>query len=646
MEFYQVIFLGIFILVIFWVYYKKDLEKLQDQGRQDLRNGNSIRVSRSVQVNYGEDSDRRDFSVGRYLPTGSSQSYNLTNARPRNLQNGYNTTTGAFLSSVPHADGKQPSRILTQHPEKYSSGSGYYPSHVVSSNTSAPSQADKPDEIYKGFINYDKDYRDWSKKANGMLLDYPTSLPNGGQASMVSNPPLDTWSLSLLYDLPTGKSDATIKGSAYENSRGRERFNGTTAYSSDDPMNGQAIGRKSRQRRLLEKNSDRNTKNLPGTRKREARDSQSVDDLEKEASKPKMRRGDDLQDVDRGDPFNSQDSEVNLQAENEAARPIMPDTNLPDVDSTNDMQVEDKVADPVILNMNFLDSNSIDNIQVGNEMVPLAMLDTNSQVFDNIQIHNEVTPPVLPNISSASLTTATKNVNEVRERKDTAKMKLVAYSEVLAKKYQEFRQNTALVAEIDQKVLRVEDLKKKLSAISPQEHYEYFIQPTDCHNTTCVTCKNCCHRECGLPEDKNEGSEIFKRCTAFSTGNPLSPNECCLRCTHSYKSHIHLRHIYVKEKRTIYPGADALSRAIRQALWDPQLTLRSSLENEIRSLTTELQGLTNQVVNEVKIMQSSSDYNGVIDNVINSLNEKISDAQNQNNRDSLIAVRDLIRSSQ
>ena len=70
---------------------------------------------------------------------------------------------------------------------------------------------------------------------------------------------------------------------------------------------------------------------------------------------------------------------------------------------------------------------------------------------------------------------------------------------------------------------------------------EIVQQPTNCHNTVCLSCQNNCHPGCSLNEISSDGSSEFAGCAAFQRGTRCN-------CEHDHSTHAHRRshflHLY------------------------------------------------------------------------------------------------------
>ena len=145
-------------------------------------------------------------------------------------------------------------------------------------------------------------------------------------------------------------------------------------------------------------------------------------------------------------------------------------------------------------------------------------------------------------ISSRSLK-PTKDFMKIKESRDKLKKKLVECNDAEAKIYKKQKELQDLASQVADGNLKVEDLQKQLNQVTNEETFEEV--PTSYHNTTCLTCKNCCHEHCGLNETTQQGSSYFQSCAAFNGQSN------CGQCTHQFTSHVHLRHKYVKRTKQV-----------------------------------------------------------------------------------------------
>ena len=164
---------------------------------------------------------------------------------------------------------------------------------------------------------------------------------------------------------------------------------------------------------------------------------------------------------------------------------------------------------------------------------------------------------MLDKISSCSVK-PTQDFIEIKECRDKLKKTLVECNDTAARIYQKKQELQGFAADLASGKLKISDLHKQLNKTDTTE--EFVSHPTSYHNTTCLTCKNCCHERCGLNETKNTGDRYFMSCSAFS-----GSGENCGQCKHSYTSHVHLREKYVK-KTVQVPRVDPnIQMAIQQA---------------------------------------------------------------------------------
>jgi hypothetical protein len=104
---------------------------------------------------------------------------------------------------------------------------------------------------------------------------------------------------------------------------------------------------------------------------------------------------------------------------------------------------------------------------------------------------------------------------------------------------------------------------------------------TKYYNTHCTVCYNTCHEECLLEEISSIGDNKFKKCLAFNS------EDYCNVCPHSYKYHVHVRHIYIKKTQT-------------KNVFDQQFTARMNKENNSISKKREIRKQFETQAKEIK----------------------------------------------
>jgi len=227
-------------------------------------------------------------------------------------------------------------------------------------------------------------------------------------------------------------------------------------------------------------------------------------------------------------------------------------------------------------------------------------------------------------ISSRSLKPTTSFM-KIKESRDTLKKELVKCNDAEAKIYKKKTELQDLGSQVAAGNLKIGDLQKQLNQVTNEEIFEEV--PTSYHNTTCLTCKNCCHEHCGLQETTQQGSSYFRSCFAFGSQSN------CLQCKHEFTSHVHLRHKYVKRIKQV-PKVDP---QVQQALLNAQKNTDSinaasnAIDAELKKLDAELEkhhDKIQQVVEEMRKVCSRFDYMKEIEACINVLDEQIEAATN------------------
>ena len=227
---------------------------------------------------------------------------------------------------------------------------------------------------------------------------------------------------------------------------------------------------------------------------------------------------------------------------------------------------------------------------------------------------------MLDKISSCSVK-PTQDFIEIKECRDKLKKTLVDCNDTATRIYQKKQDLQGFAADLASGKLKISDLQKQLNKVDTNEEFE--SQPTPYHNTTCLTCKNCCHERCSLNETKNQGDSYFMSCWAFS-----GSGENCGRCSHSYKSHVHLREKYVK--RTVQvPRVDPnIQTAIQQAQSASAARQQASnaVDAEIKRLDQEQHQnheTIKKIIKKIQKVCSRFDYIKEVDACIGVLDEQI-----------------------
>jgi Pyruvate/2-oxoacid:ferredoxin oxidoreductase delta subunit len=165
-----------------------------------------------------------------------------------------------------------------------------------------------------------------------------------------------------------------------------------------------------------------------------------------------------------------------------------------------------------------------------------------------------------------------------------------------------------------------------------QEQYKNFTQEKTVketllvdapyHSTICRHCNVVCHDHCGLSEIKNEGSNRFKDCLAFSGANNCTV--CADRCP--YTHHYHARKtIKVTEKRlnevlkdvkVNYDAAIKGTSAAKQQLTTNEAAKKAvehAIDNEIKKLETTAKDIMKycsgfNLANELRVTMTDLEY--------------------------------------
>ena len=209
---------------------------------------------------------------------------------------------------------------------------------------------------------------------------------------------------------------------------------------------------------------------------------------------------------------------------------------------------------------------------------------------------------------------------KIKEGRDRLKQKLQACND-REKSIQDKKQELLEIADaLTNSKAKISELQAQLYKIELEDAWE--AKQTPYHNTTCLTCKNCCHEHCGLNETSAQGSEYFMQCWAFQNG----PN--CTQCEHSYTSHVHLREKHVQVKKEVQK-IDPNTKSAIDGIQDEN-SKRQALLNEVQKQLEayqkeidELHQTINNTIQEMRSVCSKFDYVKEVEAIIIVLEEQI-----------------------
>jgi len=221
---------------------------------------------------------------------------------------------------------------------------------------------------------------------------------------------------------------------------------------------------------------------------------------------------------------------------------------------------------------------------------------------------------------SECITKPTKAFQRIKEARDRLKKKLVECNDANAKIYKKIEELKTLASDIVEGNVKVSDLQKQLQQVVDEEVFE--SQPTASHNTICLTCKNCCHENCGLAEIGEGGSALFQSCCAFSN------NVNCLVCTHSYTAHVHLKEKYVKTHKKVTMVDSNVQQAIQKAQneFNSKGKTKNLIDAEIKKMRKEAADRHEEIhdiISDMRVVCARFDYLKEVDACINVLDEQI-----------------------
>jgi hypothetical protein len=214
----------------------------------------------------------------------------------------------------------------------------------------------------------------------------------------------------------------------------------------------------------------------------------------------------------------------------------------------------------------------------------------------------------------------TEDFFKIKEGRDRLKKKLQMCNDK-EKLIQDKKQELIEIADgLNDNSVKISELQAQLYKMETEDAWE--SQPTTYHNTTCLTCKKCCHEKCGLNETTTQGSEYFMQCWAFQNG----PN--CSQCEHNYTSHVHLREKHVQVKKEVQKIDPSTKSAIDQMQDEKQKrkALLDEVQKQLANYQTEIDNLhkiINQTIQDMRSVCSRFDYVKEIESVIMVLDEQI-----------------------
>jgi len=214
----------------------------------------------------------------------------------------------------------------------------------------------------------------------------------------------------------------------------------------------------------------------------------------------------------------------------------------------------------------------------------------------------------------------TSDFLKIKESRDELKKKLIECNDADVRIYKKKQELQDLANAIADGKMKISDLQTQLNQTVTEETFETVSTPY--HNTTCLTCKSCCHEQCGLQEINQEGSNLFQQCAAFYG------KQDCKVCSHSFTSHVHLRTKYVKSRKQVPKIDPNIQNAIQQSQNDSDAKekAKNSIDAELKKLDQELAShhqKINDIITKMRQVCSRFDYMKEIDASINVLDEQI-----------------------
>lgn len=303
------------------------------------------------------------------------------------------------------------------------------------------------------------------------------------------------------------------------------------------------------------------------------------------------------------------------------------ENNIPDILANNLVILLTNVDLVPNLDINRVLANSIPRERLfyyNNQLFKLSPKDLEDH---NVQrrINNSFTNSIdvladLMKVFCSCTVKPTKAFKQIKESRDKLKKKLTDCNDADVEIYRKIQELQSLATDVAEGKLKVSDLQKKLNQVVTEEVFE--STPTVHHNTTCLTCKYCCHENCGLQEIGQEGNSLFMQCAAFSG------NETCQMCNHNYASHVHLKIKYIKTTKQVPKVDPNVQKAIQEAEnnSNSKEVASNSLNGEINKLKKKLEKHHQEIkdiIDEMRQVCSGFDYMKEVNACIGVLEEQL-----------------------
>ncbi len=163
---------------------------------------------------------------------------------------------------------------------------------------------------------------------------------------------------------------------------------------------------------------------------------------------------------------------------------------------------------------------------------------------------------------------------------------------------------------------------------------------TNYYNTCCNLCNNACHENCSMQEISLIGDKRFKKCKAFNSN--FKYNDCCKKCKHSYKYHVHSHYLPTKETQTINvfdpkyiaqmnkeKNSNIKKREIGNQFEKQAKEINEEINNSEKRIFKALDTL-NSLCSNFNIMKEIELIKEMLDEKIKILNQKNENSRNQN----------------
>jgi hypothetical protein len=259
--------------------------------------------------------------------------------------------------------------------------------------------------------------------------------------------------------------------------------------------------------------------------------------------------------------------------------------------------------------------------------------------------------------SSVSLKpTSNKSFREIIVKRDELKSEIIRLNLSLGNSIKVKKHFEKLLNEVRNK----ENSFNNQIDISPYNDISYEVirkVPTEYYNTCCTYCSAVCHENCSLQEISTIGNNRFKYCKAFLSSEDqfyynfnyayISQSDFCKKCGHSYKHHVHSRHLYKREiltKKVFDPRFTARMNEEKNMINQKQ-EIMEYFDKQAKEINEEIKNsqirifkaldTLNSLCSNFNIMKEIDLIKEMLDEKIKDLNQKVENSRDQNDMEDL-----------